>query len=47
MKAKVTVCEVTKRPTYELVSLAGDDRPVYVGSTKWREQAANPKESNK
>jgi len=44
MKAKVTVFEVTKRPTYELVTAAGDDRPVYIGSREWREQA-NPKDN--
>ena len=37
MKAKVTVFEVTKRPTYELVTAAGDDRPVYIGSRKWQD----------
>jgi hypothetical protein len=47
MKAKVTILEVIDRPSYELISVAGPDRPIYVGSQKWRErQAANPKENN-
>jgi hypothetical protein len=39
--AKVVIPEVTNRPTYELVTRAGGDRPVYVGSAKWREQAVS------
>jgi hypothetical protein len=29
---KIMIFEVTKRPTYELVTAAGEDRPVYIGS---------------
>jgi hypothetical protein len=41
---KITIFEVTKRPTYELVTVAGGDRPIYIGSTEWRvrQQAAIP-----
>jgi len=41
---KIPIFEVTKRSGYELVTAAGDDRPIYVGSREWRErqQAAIP-----
>ena len=32
--AKVTIFEVTHRPCYELVSMAGPDRPIYVGQKR-------------
>ena len=38
MAMKITIYEVVKRPTYELITAAGGDRPVYVGSREWREQ---------
>jgi hypothetical protein len=39
--AKITILEVTNRPTYELVSVAGPERPIYIGSTEWRERQEN------
>ena len=35
---RVVILEVTNRPTYELVTRAGGDRPVYVGSAEWQER---------
>jgi hypothetical protein len=49
LTAKISILEVTNRPTYELVSLAGPDRPIYIGSREWRErqqQAGKPDTAN-
>jgi len=37
-KAQVVILEVTKRTGYELVTVAGGDRPAYVGTREWRER---------
>jgi hypothetical protein len=44
--SKIVIFEVAKRPAYELVTAAGDDRPVYVGSSKWYQQQAIPNNRN-
>jgi len=35
---KIVIYEVINRQNYELVTAAGDDRPIYIGSREWQEQ---------